>query len=162
MISPETLRKYPEFAGLDPSSLNDIAQLSEERSFQAGEALFSESGNFIGEAKLYDKADRASYLMMITNGEVNLTYEVGLDEPVIIGTLVAGDLLAVSALIPPYFLTTSAEARTDGSAIYIQAEEMRALLDENHELGYHMYKGLAKAIMSRLKATRIELAGSLA
>jgi CRP-like cAMP-binding protein len=160
MISPELLRKYPYFAGISPECLKSVAVLSEERTFKAGDVLFEESGEFIGEAKLYKKGTEASHLIVITSGEVDLTYTLGVGEPVIIGSGVAGDLLSLSALIPPYHLTASAIAKKDGGGIFIEAKGLRDLLEDNPELGFHLYKGIARALMGRLKDTRVELAAS--
>jgi CRP-like cAMP-binding protein len=162
MISPETLRKYSIFAGLPDKELKQLANISEMRSFKEGQGIFEESGEFVGEAKLYTMAGQATQLMVITEGQVHLTYEVGLDNPVIVGTVVEGELLALSALIPPYHLTTSAVAKTDVTAICLEAVRLRELLDEDPLLGYRIYKGVAQATMSRLKDTRVELAATLA
>ncbi len=162
MISPEQLRKYPYFAGISPDCLKSVAVLSEERKFDAGDVLFEESGEFIGESKLYEKGREASHLILVTSGEVNLSYALGIGDPVIIGSVVAGDLLGLSALIPPYQLTTTARAKDDGSAIHIEAKALRDLIDDNPELGFHLYKGVSKALMSRLQDTRVELAATRA
>jgi CRP-like cAMP-binding protein len=161
MISPETLRKYPYFAGVSPACLKSVAVLSEEKSFKAGDVLFEESGEFIGTSKLYEKESQATHLMLLVSGEVDLTNTLGSGDPVIIGNLVAGDLLSLSALIPPHHLTATALAKKDGEAIYIEAEGLRALLDENPELGFHIYRGISKALMNRLQTTRAELAACL-
>ncbi|MGD8620866.1 MAG: cyclic nucleotide-binding domain-containing protein [Anaerolineales bacterium] len=158
MISPESLRKYPYFAGISSDCLKSVALLSEEQSFKAGDVLFEESGEFIGEAKLYEKGAEAEYLILLVSGEVDLTNKLGSGDPVVIGSVVGGDLLSLSALIPPYHLTATAVAKKDGKAIQIKAEELRALLNANPELGYHLYQGVASALMDRLKDTRVELA----
>lgn len=160
MISAEILRKYPYFAGVSPDCLKAVAQLSEERSFKAGDILFKESGEFIGESKLYEKGEEASHLILLISGEVNIAYRLGIGEPVVIGTVVAGELLSLSALIPPYQLTAEGIAKTDGKGIYIEAKQLRELLEANPELGFKLYKGVSKALMSRLKDTRVELAAS--
>ena len=74
-------------------------------------------------------------------------------------TLVEGDLMALSALIPPYHLSATGIAKEDGKLIQIQAVALRALLEENPELGYRLMQGVAKGIMTRLQDTRVELAG---
>ena len=162
MISPEELRKYPYFAGISPDCLKSVALLSEETSFKADEVLFVESGEFIGKAQLYEKETEAKHLLLLVSGEVDLATQLGSGEPVIIGSAVAGELLSLSALIPPYHLTATAVAKKDGKAINIEAEGLRELLDENPELGYHLYQGVASALMARLKDTRVELAATLA
>ncbi len=158
MISPETLKKYPLFAGISPDCLKAVAELCDERSFKAGDKLFLESGEFVGKSKLYEKGEEATHLMLLVAGEVDVGFSLGVGDPLVIGTVVPGELLSLSALIPPYHLTAEATAKDDGKAIYIKAKELRELLDENPELGFRLYQGVAKALMNRLKDTRVELA----
>jgi CRP-like cAMP-binding protein len=162
MISAEILKKYPYFAGISPDCLKAVSALCDERSFKKGDSLFTESGEFIGEAKLYEKGEQASHLLLLTSGEVDIAYRLGVGEPLVIGTVVAGELLSLSALIPPYQLTAEGIAKTDGKAIFIEAKALRELLEANPELGFRLYQGVSKALMSRLQDTRVELAGSQA
>jgi CRP-like cAMP-binding protein len=160
MIPVETLKKYPYFAGISPDCLKAVAELCEQRSFKQGETLFEESGEFIGEAKLYEKGREATHLILLESGEVDIAYRLGVGEPVVIGTVVAGELLSLSALIPPYHLTAEGIAKTDGKGIFFEAKALRELLEANPELGFRLYQGVAKALMTRLKETRVELAAS--
>lgn len=160
MISTETLRKYPFFAGISLDCLKSLSSLSEERAFHAGDRLFEESGGFIGQSRLYEKGEEATHLMLLISGEVDIAYTLGLGEPIVIGTVVPGELLSLSALIPPYQLTASGIARTDGKAIYIEAKGLRDLIEDNPELGFNLYRSVAKAVMRRLQDTRVELAAT--
>lgn len=160
MISVETLKKYPYFAGISLDCLKAVAELCEERSFKQAETLFEESGEFVGEAKLYEKEGEASHLILLVSGEVDIAYRLGIGEPLVIGTVVAGELLSLSALIPPYHLTAEGIAKTDGKGIFFEAKPLRELLEANPELGFRIYQGVSKALMSRLKDTRVELAAS--
>jgi len=159
MISPETLRRYPYFAGVDDSCLKAVAAISEERSFNAGEKVFEESGELKASAHIYEKGPEASHLMILTRGQVDIAFELTNDRKVIVGTLAPGELMSISALVPPYHLTASGIAKEDGSLIQIKAPELRELLEENPELGYRLMSGVSQALLSRLNQTRIELAG---
>jgi CRP/FNR family cyclic AMP-dependent transcriptional regulator len=159
MISPELLRRYPTFAGVSESCLKSVAEISEERSFKDGEKIFEESGELKASAHLYEKGDEASHLMILTKGQVDIAFELTKDRKIVVGTLAAGDLMAISALVPPYRLMASGIAKEDGSLIQIEAPELRELLEENPELGYRLLKGVSQALLSRLNQTRIELAG---
>jgi CRP-like cAMP-binding protein len=159
MISPERLRRYPYFAGVTQACLKEVAMISDEQSFKADEKIFQESGDFLATDRIYQKAHTANHLMIITEGAVDITYTLGEGQKVVVGNLVAGDLMAVSALIPPYHLTASAVAKQDGKLIAIEAEALRKLCEENPGLGYKVMQGVSKAIMNRLQTTRVELAG---
>ena len=95
----------------------------------------------------------------LTEGKVDIGLTLGTGETVVVGTVVEGDLMALSALIPPYHLSASGTAKEDGSLIQIEAVTLRKLLEENPELGYRLMQGVAKGIMTRLQDTRVELAG---
>jgi CRP-like cAMP-binding protein len=159
MISPERLRRYPYFAGVSDACLKEVAMISDEQSFKAGDEIFQESGDFLATDRIYQKARTADHLMIITDGAVDITYTLGEGQKVVVGNLVAGDLMAVSALIPPYQLTASAVAKQDGNLIAIEAESLRKLCEENPDLGHKVMQGVSKGLMSRLQTTRVELAG---
>jgi CRP-like cAMP-binding protein len=159
MISPEVLRRYPHFAGIADACLGEVAKLSEEVEFKAGDRIFEESGSFLATARIYEKGEEATHLMLLTEGKVDIGLTLGTGETVVVGTLVEGDLMALSALIPPYHLSATGIAKGDGKMIQIKAEPLRDLLDDNPELGYRLMQGVAKGIMTRLQDTRVELAG---
>jgi CRP-like cAMP-binding protein len=159
MISPELLRRYPHFAGISDACLKSVATISDEVDFAAGEEIFEESAAFKATSRLYEKGKEANHLMLLTEGEVDIAFTLGSGEKTVVGTLVAGDLMAISALIPPYHLTASGIAREAGKTIRIEAEGLRHLCDENPELGYRLMQSVSKALMRRLQSTRIELAG---
>jgi CRP-like cAMP-binding protein len=159
MISPELLRRYPYFAGVEEDCLKAVAAISEERTFKAGEKIFEESAELKASAQIYEKGTEASHLMILTEGQVDIAFELTKERKIIVGTLAPGDLMAIAALVPPYHLTASGIAKEDGCLIQIKAPELRQLLEENPGLGYRLLKGVSQALLTRLNQTRIELAG---
>jgi CRP-like cAMP-binding protein len=159
MISPEILRRYPHFAGVEDACLGEVAKISEVREFNDGETIFAESRAFLATARIYEKGEQATHLMILTEGKVDIALTLGTGEKAVVGTLVEGDLMALSALIPPYHLSATGVAKEDGKLIQIKAEPLRQLCDENPDLGYRLMQGVAKGIMTRLQDTRVELAG---
>lgn len=159
MISPEVFRRYPHFAGIEDACLRELGKLSEERSFKATEEIFSESGAFVATSRIYEKGEEASHLMLLIEGSVDVSLTIGTGEKVVVGTLVAGDLMALSALIPPFHLSATGVAKEDGKLIQFEAKALRDLLEENPGLGYRLMQGVAKGLMTRLQDTRVELAG---
>ncbi len=144
MISPERLRRYPHFAGVSEEGLKEVAMISEEREFQAGQVLFNEG-------------DPAEYLMILERGQVDIRYELGDGSQVTVDTLVGGDLMGWSALLDPYMLTASGVAKTSGRLIAVRAEPLRELCDENPAFGYRIMERVAQTLRSRLRGTRIQL-----
>jgi CRP-like cAMP-binding protein len=159
MISPEVFRRYPHFAGIEDACLGELGKLSEEREFKDGETIFEESGSYLATARIYEKGEQATHLMLLIEGQVDIALTLGTGEKAVVGTLVDGDLMALSALIPPFHLSATGIAKSDGKLIQIEAEALRNLLEDNPGLGYRLMQGVAKGIMTRLQDTRVELAG---
>jgi len=100
--------------------------------------------------------------MLILFGEVNLVYKLGNGREVVGDTLLSGDALAWSALLPPHTLTASAVARKAGSLVEIEAKGLRSMCEEDKEFGYHMMKEVATMLRSRLSAMRVQIAAGFA
>jgi CRP/FNR family cyclic AMP-dependent transcriptional regulator len=159
MISIEVLKRYPHFAGIEDDCLREVGKISKEHAFKAGEEIFSESADLMATSRIYERGKEATHLMLLTEGYVDISLTLGTGEKARVGTLSVGDLMALSALIPPFHLTASGTAKEDGSLIQIEAVPLRRLCEENPELGYRLMQGVAKGLMTRLQDTRVELAG---
>ncbi len=149
MISPEILRRYPNFVGASDGHMKEIASISRVKEFEAGERLFGE-GN------------AATHLMFVISGEINIVYRLGDGREVVADTLVAGDPLAWSALLEPHRLTASGVGSKPGAVLEIDAEGLRRLCDSNKEFGFVMMREIARMLRSRLSAMRIQAAAGLA
>jgi CRP-like cAMP-binding protein len=159
MISIELLRRYPHFYGISENCLREVALISEECNYKSGEEIFKESGTFLATARIYEQGKEATHLMLLTEGEVDIFFTMGGGKKVVVGDLVGGDLMAISALLPPYHLTASGVAKKDCKVIKIEAKRLRELCDQNPELGYRLMQSVAKSLKDRLENTRVELAG---
>jgi CRP-like cAMP-binding protein len=147
MISPELLRSYPYFAGLSEEYLNRIAKISEKKDIIAGEEILRE-GN------------PARFFCLMVSGEVNVVYRLGDDREVIADSLIKGDPFGWSALLQPHKLTASCRGSKDGAYIRIEAEELRAICDENIACGYRIAQEVSKTLRNRLSALRTQIAAS--
>jgi CRP-like cAMP-binding protein len=145
MISPETLRRFSLFAGLDAAAYKELAMAGREVSISAGSQLFRE--NTIADA-----------FYVILNGAITLS--IDLDEDGTrrdeISIVREGEMVGWSALVEPYFYTLNAVAATDSTLVRLAAGPTRQLMDENPVIGYILMKRLAKAIGVRLTHLRIE------
>ncbi len=145
MIPTQALRHFPHFSGLSEEMLKQIARISNERPFKAGERLFSEGNT-------------ATHFLLLKAGEVHIVYRIGDGSDVIADTLVVGDPMAWSALLEPHRLTASGVANKDGILIEIEAKGLKHLCEKDKEFGYVMMKELAKTLRSRLSAMRVQSA----
>jgi CRP-like cAMP-binding protein len=152
MISPELLRRYDLFAGLDPAMFKKIAMIGEEVDLAEGDLLFTEG-------------EEADAFFLVIKGTVDI--KMNLDEEGIrrldVGTLIEGDITGWSALVAPYVYTLSAEAVTPTTVARLDAAAFRQLLDENcSELGYPIMTQLTRVLGERLNNIRVQFVSLIA
>jgi CRP/FNR family transcriptional regulator, cyclic AMP receptor protein len=148
MVSPEQLRRYPFFGGLTAEELASIAMVAEEVSFPEGAIIFRDG-------------DLAIKLYVLTSGTVDLVYHIeGANgvETSFVGSIVAGEPFAISAVLEPYRLTASAVAHGPIQAIAIDAAGLRALCELSCHMGYTVMRQVARALAERLGFAFVELA----
>jgi CRP-like cAMP-binding protein len=148
MISPEQLRRYPFFGGLMAEELASIAMIAEEASFPDGAVVFRDG-------------DTATRLYVLTSGTVDLVYHIERANGVetsFVGSIVAGEPFAISAVLEPYRLTASAVAHGPIQAIAIDAAGLRALCELSCHMGYTIMRQVARALAERLSFAFVELA----
>jgi len=148
MVSPEQLRRYPFFGGLMAEELASIAMIAEEISFPEGAIIFRDG-------------DVATKLYVLTAGAVDLVYHIeranGI-ETSFVGSIVAGEPFAISAIVEPYRLLASGVAHVPVQAIAIDAAGLRALCELSCHMGYAIMRQIARALAERLSFAFIELA----
>ena len=145
MISPELLRRYTHFVGIDDENLKQLAMISEERTIPAGTVLFREG-------------DTADHIAIIQKGEVDIQYTLGNGEQRTVDTLVEGDLLMWSALVEPYKATGLGTTTKETHIIKIDGAKLRALCEQEPLLGYRLMTQVAKMLAHRLEGARVQLA----
>lgn len=153
MVSPELLRQYPFFGLLNDTQLKDIAMIAEEVSLD-------------GKVKLFSKGDRAEALYFLLDGSVELYnyMQAGIlaENGILVGTINPGEPFAISAVIEPYILTSTARTARPSRAIKIEAGPLRELFEQDRRLAILLTRQAARAAMDRLNATRVQLAAALA
>ncbi len=145
MISPEVLRRYPYFAGIDDESVTELAMIAEEKVIPANTVMFREG-------------DPATHFSIILKGEVNIQYYLGSGELRTVDTLVEGDLLMWSALVEPYKATALGTSTKETRLARIDATKLRLLCENEPILGYRFMTQVAKLLAHRLEGARVQLA----
>lgn len=145
MVSPEVLRRYPVFAGMDLPTLRALAVISEERHAAAGEVLF-------------DAGAPATHLYVVTWGEVDITCPLADGRSQVVDTVVAGELLSWSALVPPHQTTAAAVTRTEAHLVAIEALAVRAMCEKDPLVGYRLMSYVAGVLRHRLDGALLQLA----
>lgn len=144
MISPEILRRFTLFAGLDAAELKEIALVSEEINLKAGAWLFKEG-------------DAADDFYLIVSGKINLMMNMDAsgDHQFELDTLVRADALGLSALIEPHIYQMGALAGDDSRLVKIDAQTMTDLLAKYPQMGYRVMTAVARMAGERLNHLRV-------
>ena len=134
----------PFFQGLGPELVEKIAALSAEVRFRAG-------------AHLWRQGERHETCYLILQGQLALEIYVPLHGPLNVETIHAGELLGGSGLVSSHNWNFDARALTDVQAIAIDCTKLRQIAEEDHELGYQIYRALARILDARLTSARRRL-----
>ena len=137
------IREHPFFAGLDEGFISLVCGCTKNVRFEAGEHLFHEGG-------------AADQLYLIRHGRVALEVAAPGRGALTFQTLSEGELVGVSALIPPYRWTSDARALDLVRAIAIDATCLRNKCEADHNLGYEVMKRFVPVLIGRLQATRLQ------
>jgi CRP-like cAMP-binding protein len=159
MISPEILRRYPFFAGLDHEHIMKLAVNGEEKVLEAGEFYFHEG-------------DKLKEFYLLIEGAVSIAIEIPdreADQPVseqlvgsikmksmTVSTVGTGDAFGWPGLIPPNDATAGAKALTDCRAIAFDCEKIQEEFEKDPLFGFVLTQRIAQVIRDRLRDMRIE------
>lgn len=144
----QELQRYRYFAGLPESAMQELAWISSVRPFKAGERLLEEGA-------------RATHLLIVKSGQVEIAYRMGDGREVTAESAIAGELLVWSALLEPYKLTASLVAKTDGELIAVEGTKLRELCEMDTWLGYQLMTEIARTLRDRLTGLRVQLAAAM-
>ncbi len=78
-----------------------------------------------------------------------------------IQTVLPGEVIGWSWIVPPHRWQFDAEALDDMTGIRFNAEWLRQKCEDNHDLGYCVLKHLLGVLANRLSATRRNLASPI-
>ena len=165
MVSPELIRRYPFFSGLDYDHLVTMAKVAVEETMDAGHCFFHEG-------------DDLKNVYLVLEGAVAMVFEVPDQEveqqvsgqltgvlktkDITVSTVGTGDVFGWSGLIPPRTATASAKAIMACRVVAFDSDELLQLFDEDCGFGYAMAVKAAQVIRERLRDLRIESLAHLA
>ena len=143
----QELQRYRYFAGLPESAMQELAWISSLRQFKAGERLLEEGA-------------RATHLLIVKSGQVDIVYRLGDGREVTAESAIAGEVLAWSSLLEPYKLTASLVGTKDGELIALEGTKLRELCEADTWLGYQLMTEIARVLRDRLTGLRVQLAAA--
>ena len=139
------IQKIPWFHELKPEHLKSMAGIAQLRHFKAGETLFREG-------------DKQDFVYVMLEGRVALDMFVPHRGKVRFYTAEPWDVFGWSSVTPTiHTRTASAIAVIDGKAAAFDAQKLRQLSEEDHDLGYLVMRRMANIVASRLMITRLQL-----
>ena len=149
MIDKQVLRNLREcdiFSALSDTELEKVASSVLEKQYEAGTTLFMEG-------------DGAEELLVLQEGKVALQVTLSKEHGqtsrrVTVEIIGKNEVVGWSALVEPYTYTLTAVCLQKVKALSISGNKLRWLLEDNHDIGFNVLKGLIKVIASRLEETR--------
>jgi len=147
MINATALEKFSVFDGMESSVMEKVAQISEKKSYRAGESIINEG----------EKADR---FFLVINGNAVVERDL---PPELVGrsnetvTAVhqekAGGIFGWSSLVDPGVYTASVRSLGMSDVIEVDGKKLKEIFDAEPAAGYRFMKGLASIISWRLSDT---------
>ena len=141
----EMLEANPWFQALEPPLFQKLVDIAAVKNWDEGDTIFREG-------------DRDDNLYLICDGQVALEVYVQGHGRITILTLGPAEIFGWSAVIPVEGTrTASARAMRATQTIAFDSEALRQACDEDHDLGYQVYRRLTNVVAGRLSATRLQL-----
>ena len=141
----DILSQNPWFRGLEPDHFEKLVAIAGLGKWAEGQTIFSEGAP---DAKLY----------LILEGRVAIEKYVPGRGRVTLLTLGPSEIFGWSAVVPVIGTkTATARAATPTQAVTFDSQALERVCDEDHDLGYLVYRRLTNIIAGRLTATRLQL-----
>lgn len=138
------LSEHPVLQGLSPAHIDLIVGCASNVRFTPGEFIFR-------------AGQEANNFYIVRSGTVSVETFAPQRGAITIETVVDGELLGWSWLIPPYEWHFDARALNVTRAIALDARCLRAKCDADPGLGYELLKRFSRIMEQRLEATRLQL-----
>lgn len=146
MTIKQVLKECQVFAALTDAELEKIVSLAVEREYEVGATILGEG-------------DSAEELFILQEGKVALQMTLPIapapmSRRVTVDVVTKSEVFGWAAIVEPYVYTFAAVCLQKTKVIAISGSKLRALLHDNHRIGYEVLKGLIKVVDSRLDDTR--------
>ncbi len=158
MPEKNLLSGFSFFSDVDPDTLEAIATKGQILRFKAGDVIFRVD-------------EPATHFYGLLEGEIDLVlvfkdkvlktdveYEEAIqatmvdeEKEIIVDTVTAGQVFGWASIVGPSKSTVNAECSKKSRVIAIPADELKAMFDKDHTLGYIIMKRLSAIIARRLR-----------
>ncbi len=139
----EVIESCEFFEGLDCGLFDQIADICQVREYQAEEAIFSQG-------------DFGEHLYIVAEGHLRIERSMDLGArkgSAVIGMLGKGRVLGCwsTLLDEPHNLMSSAVCRKPTTVLRIKGSELRAMMEENRDLGFCLLERLCFLLRDRIQ-----------
>ena len=149
MDNTKILEKVDIFRGLSPRQLEALAQVSHEKKYRGGEAVFTERSSG---AEVY----------IIKKGKVCIELALkGKPNTATVQRLSVGQIFGELALVDKRNRSATAICDGDCEIITIDRDKLDELSEQDSRLGYVVMKNLAQLLAERLRRTDLMLVASV-
>lgn len=138
------LAQHPFFAGMSAGDIAIVAGCARNARFAAGEYLCREG-------------TAAAEFFLVRSGTVSLEVHEPSRGILSLHSAGEGDVLGFSWLMPPHVWMFDARAVQPVRALVFDGECLRGKCDRDPRLGYDLMKRVARVMIERLRATRLQL-----
>jgi CRP-like cAMP-binding protein len=138
------LAEHPFFEGLKPDYLELLVGCASNVRFDAGSYLCREG-------------EEANRFFLIRHGKVAVQVHGGHLGPITLQTEGPGEIIGWAWLVPPHRWSVDVLALEMVRAIALDGKCLRGKCEENHDLGYELFKRFSSVVAERLDATRRQL-----
>lgn len=159
MVSPQILRRYPFFAGLNNGQITSMAEAAVQESV-ADDHCFFRTGDWLD--KLYFVLDGSVDIVISVpaqngnHGSAGFILGDYLAEDIPVSSVGPGEIFSWSAVIPPHISTAGAIASTPCRVLSFESGELFELFKRDGDLGYLMIERVASVIRQRLRDMHIQ------
>jgi CRP/FNR family transcriptional regulator, cyclic AMP receptor protein len=140
----DLLGSHPFFAGMPTDIVDRIEGLTVTAEFPAGSWIARTGGV-------------ADTLHAVIDGRAAIELAAAGRAPLVVATAHAGDVIGWSWFVEPHRWRFDVLALDHVRTLAIDASELRAACEADHELGYRVAHRLARVVAARLEATRHQL-----
>ena len=158
MTAQNPLSQFKFFSGVQPATLERLAQIAQTQDCKSRDVIFH-----FGEPaeQLYGVLEGAVNLSVVFTDKVlrtDIEYEEAIqasvveeEKSIIVDSVKSGQVFGWASLVGPGKRTVSARCSEDSRLIVLPADELRAMFEKDHTLGYVIMKKMSDIISKRLQ-----------
>ena len=149
MISLEFFKNVEIFQGLNDEQLAEIIKCGEEQEFQH-------------ETRLFEKGEKATYLWIVGEGQVDLRFDfpgLASSEENTISSISEAGAFGWSSIVPPNKYRLSGYSSGGGcKLVKVERESLLKLFEKDPDIGYAVMSNLAALVGARFHSLQEEAA----